>query len=163
MPKFTHKKKKTNAPPPPPLSPGFSQSRPAYQKVHAYLKKWLGKHPQFDYAMKDIHGIDQTLALLDADGTLMGFCSILPSVREATVSHKSHTFLQIGVLEVLESHRGKGLGRTMLDQIVDIGRRGGYKCVRTFAIDGAVEFYRKYGFVTDLALVKRGLNVRFDL
>ena len=165
MPKLSHKKKKTSAPAPaapPPLSPGFSQSRSSYQKVLAYLKKWLGKHPQFDYTMKDFHA-DQTLALLDADGKLMGFCAVLPSVREATVFRKSHNFLRIVALEVLESQRGKGLGRTLLDQIVDIGRRGGYKYVRTFAIDGAAEFYRKYGFVTDLTLVKRDMNVRFDL
>jgi GNAT superfamily N-acetyltransferase len=110
--------------------------------------------------MKDFHS-ENTLALLDDDGKLMGFCSILPSVREASFFRKSHAFLRITVLEVLESQRGKGLGRTIMDQIVDIGRRGGYKCVRTFAIDGAAEFYRKYGFVTDS--VKRGMNVRFDL
>ena len=51
----------------------------------------------------------------------------------------------------------------MLDQIADIGRRGGYKCLRTFAIDGAAEFYRKYGFVTDFTMIKKELNVRFDL
>ena len=165
MPKLSHKKKKTSAPAPaapPPLSPGFSQSREAYQKVLAYLRKWLGKHPQFDYKMKDFHP-DHTLALLDDDGELMGFCTVLPSVREASVFRKTHAFLRIGILEILESQRGKGLGRTMLDQIVDIGRRGGYKCVRTFAIDGAVEFYRKYGFVTDLTMVKHDMNVRFDL
>jgi hypothetical protein len=35
--------------------------------------------------------------------------------------------------------------------------------VRTFAIDGAVEFYRKYGFVMDLSMVEHEMNVRFDV
>jgi GNAT superfamily N-acetyltransferase len=66
-------------------------------------------------------------------------------------------------MEVLESHRGKGLGQRILDQIVAIARLGGYKCVLTFALDGAAEFYRKYGFLTDLSMIQHDMNVRFDL
>jgi len=163
MPRFTPKKKKPSAPPiASPLSPGFSQAHAAYKQVQAHLRKWMGKHPQFDYTMKDFPA-DHTLALLDDNGRLVAFCSLIPSVREASVYRKSHTHLRIGIMEVMEGQRGKGLGRTMLDQIADIGRRGGYKCLRTFAIDGAAEFYRKYGFVTDFTMIKKELNVRFDL
>jgi GNAT superfamily N-acetyltransferase len=165
MPKITHKKKSTSAPipalpPPAILSPGFSQSRTAYLKVLAYLRNLLGRHPQFDYTMKDFRS-ENTLALLGDDGKLLGFCGVSPSVPEASVFRASHTVLQITLFEVLESQRGKGLGRAMLDQIADIGRRGGFKSVQTFAIDGAFEFYRKYGFVTDE--LQRGMNVRFNL
>jgi GNAT superfamily N-acetyltransferase len=62
-----------------------------------------------------------------------------------------------------EAQRGKGLGRRMLDQIVAIARQGGFKCLRTFAITTAAEFYRKYGFVTDLSMIQHEMNVRFDL
>ena len=79
----------------------------------AYLKKWQGKHPQFDYAMKDFHA-DHTLTLLDDDGELMGFCTVIPSLREASVFRKSHTFLRIGILEIVKSLRGKGLGFSAL-------------------------------------------------
>ncbi len=88
-----------------------------------------------------------------------------PSISEASTPKKTkHTYLQIGIMEVIdETQRGKGLGRSMLDQIIAIARKRGYKCVLTFAIDGAAEFYRKYGFVTGLSMIKHDMNVRFDL
>ncbi len=66
-------------------------------------------------------------------------------------------------MEVLEGQRGKGLGQRILDQIFAIARMGGYKCVRTFALDGAAEFYRRYGFVSDFSMIEHDMNVRFDL
>jgi hypothetical protein len=44
---------------------------------------------------------------------------------------------------------------------VAIGRQGGYKSIRTFAVAGAFEFYLHYGFVKDLRVKDK--NVRFDL
>lgn len=162
MPKFSHKKKKTFVKPAeaPELSPGFSMSPDAYGQVMAYLESRLGKHPQFDYELTDFHP-DHTLALLDDDGKLMAYCSTIPSVPVASAFRKGRSAMRIGVLEVLEDHRGKGLGVRLVQEIAAIARRGGYKCVRTFAIDGAVGFYRKHGFVTDLSV--RGQNTRLDL
>jgi GNAT superfamily N-acetyltransferase len=120
--------------------------------VHANLSKHLGKHPHFDYNMTEFHA-DHTLSMLDDDKqqVVVAFCTVNPSLR-------------IGIMEVIDAaQRGKGLGRRMLDEIVGIARKGGYECVQTFAIDWAVEFYRKYGFVTDLSMVEHEINVRFNL
>jgi GNAT superfamily N-acetyltransferase len=160
MPKFAPKKKTSTPPTQPPLMHGFSQSDAAYQQVLAYLRKWLGKHPQFDYNMQDFHPA-HILALLDDDGQLVAYCVLLPSVREACEFSKKHACLNVGLLEVLESHHNKGLGRRVLDQITIIARQGGYKYLRSFAIDGAAEFYHRYCFVTDLRIPC--LNVRLTL
>jgi GNAT superfamily N-acetyltransferase len=164
MPKFTKKKK--NAPT---LSPGFTQSRAAYKQVHAHPSKHLGKHPHFDYNMTELHP-DHTLSLLHDDKMhVMALCTVNPSLRVASRgrgSTGSDAYFQIGirVMEVIdEAQRGKGLGRRMLGQVVATAREGGDKCVRTFAIDGAAEFYRKYGVVRGLAMMEHETNVRFDL
>ncbi len=87
MPKrLSHTKKKA---PLPPLSPGFSHSRAAYKQVHTHLKKFLGKHPHFDYDMKRFHP-DHNLTLLDENKQLIGFCTVNPSLREAADSRESH-------------------------------------------------------------------------
>ena len=161
MPKFTKKKAKT-----PVFSEGFTQSRAAYKQVHAHLSKHLGKHPHFDYSMSEFHP-DHTLSLVDADGgEVLAFCTVNPSLKTLNKKGSKSTaeYLQIGIMEVIDStQRGKGLGSRMLAEIVDIARKGGFKCVRTFAIDGAAGFYRKFGFVTDLSMVEREMNVRFDV
>lgn len=160
MPKFTKKKAKT-----PVFSEGFTQSRAAYKQVHAHLSKHLGKHPNFDYSMSEFHP-DHTLSLLDEDTQrVLAFCTVNPSLKK-TLNKKGTKpeYLQIGIMEVIDStQRRKGLGSRMLAELVDIARKGGFKCVRTFAIDGAAGFYRKFGFVTDLSMVEREMNVRFDV
>jgi GNAT superfamily N-acetyltransferase len=161
MPKFTKKKAKG-----PVFSEGFTQSRAAYKQVHAHLSKHLGKHPHFDYSMNEFHP-DHTLSLVDADGgEVLAFCTVNPSLKKTLnkKGRKPEEYLQIGIMEVIDStQRGKGLGSRMLAELVDIARKGGFKCVRTFAIDGAAGFYRKFGFVTDLSMVEREMNVRFDV
>ncbi len=129
----------------------------------------MGKHPHFDYNMKELHP-DHILSLLHDDKKhVMAFCTVNPSLRVASRgggSTDSDAYYQIGirVMEVIdEAQRGKGLGRRMLGQIVATAREGGDKCVRTFAIDGAAEFYRKYGFVTGLTMMEHEMDVRFDL
>jgi len=163
MPRLSKKPKKNHAK----LAPGFTQSRAAYKQVHAHLTAHLGKHPHFHYNMSEFQP-GHTLSLLDTDtGKLLAFCTLNPSIREASTpknKKNKHVYLQIGIMEVVdEAQRGKGLGRRMLDQIVAIARQGGFKCLRTFAITTAAEFYRKYGFVTDLSMIQHEMNVRFDL
>ncbi len=160
MPKFTKKKAKGPA-----LSAGLTRSRAAHKRVHAHLSKHCGKHAHFDYSMTEFHP-DHTRSLVDEDTQqVLAFCTVNPSLRVANKRKRgADKYLQIGIMEVIdEAQRGKGLGRRMLDELVDIARNGGYECARTFAIDGAVEFYRKHGFVTDVSMVEHEMNVRFDV
>ena len=53
---------------------------------------------------------------------------------------------KIGRMAVLPEHRGQGLGRTMLDGIVDHARRGGYRRLYLHAQAQAVGFYQAAGF-----------------
>lgn len=161
MPKKAAKKPEEPKPIlPPPLMPGFGQSKAGYKQMLDHMRKWRGKHPQFMYKMSDFHP-RHTVTLLDEEGKLVGFFGLWPSVQEASQFNEKHTYLTIDVVEVMEEHRGKGAGRRLLDQIVAIGRQGGYKSIRTFAVAGAFEFYLHYGFVKDLRAKDK--NVRFDL
>ncbi len=166
MPKVTQKKRKSTrraAPlPSPNLMPGFTQSDAPYRQMLAYLGNLaFSDHDQFDYKMSDFNP-NHTVTLVDDDGNLMAYFVLLPSIREACkFNEKKHKFLQIGLLEVLPNHRNKRLGSRLLDQITVIARQGGYKEIRTFAIESAVEFYHKYGFVTDISIPS--LNVCLTL
>ncbi len=128
------------------------------------MSQHLGKHAHFDYSMSEFHP-DHTLSLVGEDTQLvLAFCTVNPSLRTLTSKKSKPEYLQIGIMEVIdETKRGKGLGSRMLDELVDIACKGGFKCVHTFAIDGAAGFYRKFGFVTDLSMVEREMNVRFDV
>ncbi len=53
---------------------------------------------------------------------------------------------QIGRMAVLAEHRGRGIGRRMLDALVDHARAHGYARAALNAQDHAVAFYAKAGF-----------------
>ena len=53
---------------------------------------------------------------------------------------------QVGRMAVLAAYRGQGIGRAMLDALVDDARARGYTRVRLNAQDHAIDFYAKAGF-----------------
>ena len=124
------------------------------------MRKWYRKHPQFRYEMEDFDP-EHTVTLLDDEGRLMGFFGMWPSVQDASQRNPEHRYVVLDVLEVMEEHRGKKLGRLLVDQIVAIARQGGYNFVRTCAIASAEGFYLKHGFVTDKRV--KGLNMCLKL
>ncbi len=96
-----------------------------------------------DDALRDqLQAPDKWLELLRVSGTPVGYCGyeLSPEVRDA---------LKLGQLYVLESHRGKGLGRFMLGYVEkrarDLGRHTLVLQVNK-RNTGAIAFYRQAGF-----------------
>jgi predicted GNAT family N-acyltransferase len=56
------------------------------------------------------------------------------------------TTAQVGRMAVLAAYRGRGIGRLVLDALVDDARARGYARVALNAQDHAVTFYAKAGF-----------------
>jgi len=56
---------------------------------------------------------------------------------------------KIGRMAVLESHRGQGIGRQMLDVFIDYARSNAYKQVYLNSQMQAVPFYEKAGFESE--------------
>jgi predicted GNAT family N-acyltransferase len=56
------------------------------------------------------------------------------------------TTAQVGRMAVLAAHRGRGIGRLVLDALVGDARARGYARVALNAQDHAVAFYAKAGF-----------------
>lgn len=56
---------------------------------------------------------------------------------------------QIGRMAVLASHRGRGIGRMILDAAIDAARELGFASVFLHAQSAAVDFYRKAGFLPE--------------
>jgi len=54
---------------------------------------------------------------------------------------------RIGRMAVLAEFRGRGIGRAILDALIDIGRRGGVAGVFLSAQCHAIPFYQRAGFV----------------
>ncbi len=73
------------------------------------------------------------LALTEA-GQAVGCARLLPSG-------------QIGRMAVLPSHRGTGLGRRLLTEVVEEAKRRGFTRVHLHAQTHATDFYRKGGFL----------------
>ena len=55
---------------------------------------------------------------------------------------------QVGRMAVLAAHRGRRLGRALLDALIDDARARGYRRIALNAQDHAVNFYAKAGFTS---------------
>jgi ribosomal protein S18 acetylase RimI-like enzyme len=96
-----------------------------------------------DDALRDqAQAPDKWLEMLRVSGTPVGYCGY-------ELSREDPDSLKIGQLYVLESHRGKGLGRFMLGYVENRARELGR---HTLALQvnkrntGAIGFYQRAGF-----------------
>ncbi len=96
-----------------------------------------------DDALRDqLQAADKWLELLRLSGTPVGYCGY-------ELSRDAPDILKVGQLYVLQSHRGKGLGRFMLGYLEKRARElGRYTLVLQVnkRNTGAITFYRRAGF-----------------
>jgi len=74
------------------------------------------------------------LLAVDADDTPIGCARLLPDGH-------------IGRMAVLQSWRGKGVGRALLQKALEVARAQGHAIVRLSAQTHASGFYRRHGFI----------------
>ncbi len=68
-----------------------------------------------------VHGADYPVLVADLDGTVIGWASLSPWSDRAAYS------LAVEVSEYVdEDHRGIGVGRLLLQELIDVGRARGY-------------------------------------
>lgn len=76
------------------------------------------------------------LLAVDADDTPIGCARLLPDGH-------------IGRMAVLQSWRGKGVGRALLQKALELARAQGHVIVRLSAQTHASGFYRRHGFIAE--------------
>ena len=93
----------------------------------------------------------QVLEEIEIDGTDEGFEHIVAfnMKHEAVGTARLNGKGCIGRMAVLESYREKGVGKSMLQKLIEFGKAKGIKQFQLGAQEHAVEFYRKSGFEPD--------------
>jgi len=76
------------------------------------------------------------LLAVDADDSPIGCARLLPDGH-------------IGRMAVLQSWRGKGVGRALLQKALELARAQGHAIVRLSAQTHAAGFYRRHGFIAE--------------
>ena len=76
------------------------------------------------------------LLAVDADDAPIGCARLLPDGH-------------IGRMAVLQSWRGKGVGRGLLQKALELARAQGHAIVRLSAQTHAAGFYRRHGFIAE--------------
>ncbi len=93
-------------------------------------------------------GVPREIELDGKDSFLKHFClydegKLLAYLR----SEEMGKLLHIGRVAVKENQRGKGYGRKLLDYLLAYAKKSGFEGVELSAVDTAVGFYEKLGFV----------------
>lgn len=127
--------------------------RPAKNKDIPQIKKLV-------YAIRDEYGMIHDEDSTDADLNDIeahyqrGYFGLLFDESDAikgtfALHHDSDTVCEIRKMYLLPSARGKGIGKWMLDFLLEKARSDGYKTVRletAHSLKVAQAMYRKYGF-----------------
>ncbi|MBI0582169.1 MAG: GNAT family N-acetyltransferase [Methanomassiliicoccales archaeon] len=82
-------------------------------------------------------------------------------IAKALVNHVNWKMCQTGpsieMFEVREEHRGKGLGRRLLERIEEDARHDGFTCIRSTHDRSAPGFWKHMGYELDLDEGRKGL------
>jgi diamine N-acetyltransferase len=103
-----------------------------------------------DEALREhVQAADKWLKLLRVSGTPVGYCGYELASMDRDSDAPSRAAMKLGQLYVLESHRGRGLGRFMLGHVAgrarELDRRALWLQVNKRNME-AVGFYRSAGF-----------------
>ncbi|HVA29252.1 MAG TPA: GNAT family N-acetyltransferase [Candidatus Baltobacteraceae bacterium] len=123
----------------------FSQLLDLYEAVAAE-GRWIGTEPGFDrerYRSNWLRWLDDPRFLLIVvvdEGMIVGNLAVYPDLNVG---------FQLGML-VAASHRGRGVGRALLEHALDWAREHAIPAVHLFVFphnDRAIALYRSMGFV----------------
>ena len=103
-----------------------------------------------DEALREhVQAVDRWLELLRLSGIPVGYCGYELASMDGGGSEASPATMKLGQLDVLETHRGVGLGRFMLGHVEgrarELHRRALWLQVNK-RNTGAINFYRAAGF-----------------
>ncbi len=86
--------------------------------------------------------------ILTKEGQVVGTFGLLPHGENS---------VEIRKMYLLPEHRGKGIGRFMLESLLDLAKKRGYKKAvldTASSLKEAIMMYEKYGFIRDDSLVE---------
>ena len=88
-----------------------------------------------------------TVAVADSGSGLLQGCMYLHSIHKVPVPGGVHRFWgYVTNAYVAPEHRGKGIGRKLLDHLVDAARARGFEFLIVWPSRQSVEFYQRAGF-----------------
>lgn len=85
----------------------------------------------------------------EVGGEVVGFVSVFARVRSKGIEEREHEYAYISDLVVLETHRGRGLGRALLRRAEEHARSEGATILRIAVLArnaGARALYESFGF-----------------
>lgn len=85
----------------------------------------------------------------DVEGRVVGFVSVWARVKSRGIEEREHEYAYVSDLVVLETHRGRGLGRALLGRAEEHARREGATILRIAVLArnaGARALYEGFGF-----------------
>lgn len=111
----------------------------AYREFYSfYSKEWWTAARQFDDVLHMLEHCDLTLFCRDPDGEIIGFARVLTDF-----TFKATIFDVI----VAEQARGQGLGKMLVQRILNHDKLRGVSSFELYCPDLLVSFYEKLGFV----------------
>jgi ribosomal protein S18 acetylase RimI-like enzyme len=90
------------------------------------------------------------ILVAEVDQCVVGFVCVLARVEPESPDEERASYAYVSDLALLPGHRGRGLGRQLLEEAEILARRAGVESLQIGVLsrnDGAARLYRSFGFV----------------
>ena len=117
--------------------------------VDISIVNWSEKQSELTFVRRVVFVEEQNVPeSIEQDGRDSNYCHVLASTKEGRPVGTARMDQEgkIGRMAVLCEYRDRGIGRQMLQALMDRGRSDGIKDFHVSAQIGAVGFYQKMGF-----------------
>ena len=102
-----------------------------------------------DYVNEFVDNDKKKLLVLEEDNIIYGYAMIEFVIKEENAYRYQLKFLEVHELGVLESNKGRGYGRKLMDKVKLLAIENGFKEIRLDAWvcnSNAINFYKKIGY-----------------
>lgn len=130
---------------------------PLREEGRALAQKYL------EYMFRQCAETSGKVFVAEAEGRVAGFVSLWLKMKSNTLMDKEYEYAYVSDIVVLESHRGRGLGRALLEAAEDYSIRQGARMLRLGVLTKnsvARNLYTDFGFEEHAVSMSKNLKAR---
>lgn len=113
--------------------------KPANDIIHTYVDNQLAQCVEFDGA----------ILVAEVDGAVIGYTTVFAAMPNDDPDEVDYTYAYVADLAVNHTHRGQGIGKSLLIAASNFALEHGATCLRISVLaenTGATSLYKHFGF-----------------
>jgi len=114
-------------------------------------------HDSGEYPQNMINGVSSDLIVATDGGAIVGLACLMEDKTMPYSAIVQHKFTHVNDLYIIQSHRGKGIGKMLMNVVKEWSKARGHDYIDLTVLEGnsrALEFYLDFGFEVTERILK---------